>query len=288
MKYRDQLLLASEYGFRPYDTLPDIADPNWEPEPLLVTRNISNQLLLAVGVKHRTQPGSETKQYNAVREGFSYFELATRGLTRVVVVEGGTRTIVDDPDEAYRQGSESSMTASLAAQHDIKQCSFEPDCYATKHLLDQGLLRRHVALYLTVRLLPVWSRRINATGPSKWISFENWVKPRLRLLRTEIGWEEFSSYASIEQLYKEHYGSPFTPDDPVTIQYMLRETVGYMYAPVSPVHEVAIAANKQRDVCLALGIASLWQAGYSAFVPYGYSHIDTLQDFIRGLKPRDA
>lgn len=276
-----------------YETLPDITELSWDCHPLVMHRlGKRGQQLLFIGVRHDSEPIESNPHYVKVRLATRNFMSLTEYDSRVVVVEGGIRQeVAGTLEEAYRQGGEGGIAAFYAAWHKVPQVCFEPDNQGVDYLLQQGFSAEEVALFLFARWVPSWYRGYTATlndSTGRSISpqnFEDFAQGRL----TGTGdmassWPGFPfSYEQLKGMYEKTYGIPFTPEHQETVQFLLKETVGYMLPPGSRVHQAAIMVNHLRDKELAKGLHWLWNRGISALVPFGYSHGSTLQPFIETL-----
>jgi hypothetical protein len=271
-------------GLAPYNSELDITQPGWDCEPLIIHRiGPKNQQLLFVAVRH-SNIVEDNPHYQTVTDMAKYFIRETIDKPRVVVVEGGIRTCSTTPDDSYRLGGEGALATWYASQHSIEQRCFEPVHQGAGYLLTQGFTHTEIATYLFARFVPSWYRRFQSGSTE---GFEEYIHERLTCTGNLLfDWPDFMlkyDYNALKSMYKTIYGTDFTPENPATVQFLFEETTAYMQPPRSRIHQVAIEANRARDVNLARGLRTLWQSGVSAFVPYGYPHGVTLQSFIASL-----
>jgi hypothetical protein len=118
-------------------------------------------------------------------------------------------------------------------------------------------------------------------------SFTNFVDSRLTGsggLEFDWGDKLIPTYQQLVDRYENTYARPFTPDDPQTLQFLRRETHGYMLPPRSRPHKACIAANLVRDTELARGSYGTFALdGLHTFIASHVAHILTLSPLLRSL-----
>ena len=292
--------LSRERGYfiTPYNTQPDTTVDSWETNPrnvpvVLDHRYSNGQVLKVIGVDHFTTP--DNPHYAAVVSEFYDFEVATKGQSRVVLVEGGIRTIESTADDAYRKGSESSLLAFLADQHGIPQDCIEPPHYGIEWLIGSRFAspelgeikfcREDYVAWLTAMYGPVWLRRMAAREPSQRQSYDEYVLQCLQKEQDELGWYDIDfSAAGLRENYRRQSGRDFDPDDK---QRLLRQSLGIPNTPTDRIEAFARQRYIVRHRHLAMGYDFLLREGFSICSTLGTPNVWALERAIDMLRPGD-
>lgn len=279
-------LQANGYRFAKYESLHDTSQRGWETsplnKPLIIERQWpSGQLLTVIGVEHFTEPGNP--HYLSVIDTFERFEEATRGKSRVVLVEGRIRDLEPTQEEAYRRGSESSMLAFLAAQRGIDQDCIEPPHFGIAWLLGRQcqlasgetmvLGRQDYIAWLTAMWGPICLRRKKL--------YDEYAVPLIQKELLELGWNNFDSSANgLRAIYRQQCGKIFEPSNK---QLLLRQTLGVPHPPKDRIEAFARERYMLRHHHLALGFDYFLREGISVCATLGTPNVLILEPWLTNL-----
>jgi hypothetical protein len=280
--------LAEAYraeGLLPYHELPDITQPGWCPDPLVIAREpTDNQHLLALGLAHRTDIGNE--HYQVLTDRSIRFLGATALVPRVALNEGGDLwQATRDLEVAYKQGGEPRWLRTFARLHHMPVFSPELEKEGAPILLAKGFTPAEIACFYFVRQAPQWSRlTVHWSRPY----FEEYMAGHMRNLEritgTLPGLKQFSfSYDNLVRTYEDIFGKEFNRKD---IQFFYQQSVGYMLKPTSRIQEIAIACNMARDINFVRTIQEYVNDGVSVEWVCGWTHVRALQERLKHMKPR--
>jgi hypothetical protein len=269
--YRDE-------GLLPYSELPDITQPGWCPEPLVIEREVAaGQHLLALGLAHHADVGNP--HYQALTESTDRFISATTPERRCMLHEGGHRSPSKTLKSAYEEGCEPQWIQTRGSQTKTKVVS--PELYrdGVPFLLEEGFTPPEIACYLFTRQAPQYSR----LDPKKQLSYKYYLDETMRDHGIKTGLNYDFQVSTLITLYEDTFHRKFDIKD---TQFMLQQSVGYMLEPTTRIQEVAIACNMGRDVNFLKAIQTCVDHGVSVEWVCGLTHVLALKERLEDMKPR--
>ncbi|HYH75099.1 MAG TPA: hypothetical protein VD735_04010 [Candidatus Saccharimonadales bacterium] len=267
-------------GLLPYNQLPDITQPGWCPDPLVIEREVDDgQRLLALGLAHRTDIGNE--HYRALTESTTRFTGASVARRCIIMNEGGYWPSSDTLEHAYREGGESQWLQQHARQAGMAVVSPELPRDGCDLLLAEGFTPPEIACYLFVRQAPQYGR-LNRTIHR---SFDYYMSKEMDQRAKETGLHFNFLVSNLIAVYEDTFHKKFDKND---TQFFYQQSVGYMLEPTSRIQEAAIACNMGRDVNFVRTIQSYVDEGVSVAWGCGWTHVRALEGRLRNMAPRSV
>jgi hypothetical protein len=265
-------------GLLPYHELPDITQPDWCPDPLVVERDFGDgQRLLALGLAHHSS--LESPHYRVLVDNTARFMGATVVRKRLILNEGGIWPRADTLEQAYQAGGEAQWTQNYGMQTETQVESPELDREGIPLLLEEGFTPAEIACHIFVRQVPQYWRldwRMHR-------SFDFYIEQAMRDQAIRTGLNFDFQVSTLITLYEDTFGRKFDKRD---TQFFYQHSVGYMLEPESRVQEVAIASNMARDLNFLRVVRSYLDKGMSVEWVCGWTHVRALQAKLESMQPR--
>lgn len=242
------------------------------PFPYLYHLSKGTQHLYFFGSRHTYDPHDE--QIQKLEEFWADFSITTNGTQRVVLVEGGKRTVLDSKKEAIETGGEIQYAVLLAAQNGIPTESPEPPASHWFQVLASRFSKDVVAYYDFARVCYQWNQK--DVRPT----FELYVSNFLEANAQNSGWDDYDfSLEHMKKIHHELFRTMFREDDKQFFHDIINPTTSF-----SVINEVSRADDEGvRDTYILSEIERLWKEGKSLFIIYGQQHAVILEGALRNL-----
>ncbi|MDO8590139.1 MAG: hypothetical protein Q7R69_02605 [bacterium] len=210
------------------------------------------------GANHSHDPNNH--QYPILREYWEKFLKTTEGKEKIVLIEGGSRSIEKDDETAIRHGSEAGLITLLAHNLNILVVSPDP---SLERLAEQfpEIPKEEVLLMRFINKVDSYQRH-NIIGTFEEV-MEEWSRQR-KGLKT---WEDIEiSLSTMEKIYKKVLGKNFD----------LKDNMNQLADPNKTgtrMNEVAAILTDAREVSIVSEIERCWREGKSIFVIFGSGHL---------------
>jgi len=261
-------------SLRPYSELPDITDPAWDPDPLVVVRQgAEGQHLVALGLAHRTDRGN--RHYRTLTEYAADFMTVTTEDKRVIINEGGVWPIGDSLDVAYAAGGEAMWLQTYGKATNTPVVSPELPNDGADLMLAEGFTKEEIACFYFVRQVPQFGR---ITLQKK--SFEEYIQDVMTRKADKLGWDFDFSLSNLIATYEDMYGKRF---DRAETRFFYEQSVGYMLEPTTRIQKASIVCNMGRDINLLHTQQEYFNRGISSLTGFGWSHVYALQPRIEQM-----
>lgn len=256
-------------GLLPYDQLPDITNPAWNPDPLIV-EHLGNEglCLIGLGLTHRSDLSNPHHQIlsRKAADFTTFTDRLGRGHRRVIINEGGVWPYSKSLDLAYEEGGEAQWLQNFGMQIDTEVVSPELPNEGVDLLLDEGFTPEEIACYYFVRQVPQWQRLTRRPD------FSTYIQREMDRYRPLLSFD--FSLPNLITLYEDTYHKHFSQLD---TRFFLEQSTGYMLNPTSRVQQVTIACNMGRDINLIHTIQRYFNEDVSVLTGFGWTHIRALQ-----------
>lgn len=262
-------------GLLPYNELPDITQPGWCPDPLVIERDLGDgQYLLGLGLAHRSDLGNP--HYQALTEAAARFRTVTAASRCIIMNEGGYWPRSDTLEDAYRGGGEMQWLQNYARRAGIKVVSPELPHDGCDLLLEEGFTPAEIACYLFMRQVPQYNR----LDPNVHLSFDYYISEKMDQRARETGLNFNFLVSNLIEVYEDTFCKKFDRND---TQFFYQHSVGYMLHPTSRIQEATITCNMGRDVNFVRTIQSYIDKGLSVAWGCGWTHVRVLEKRLRGM-----
>lgn len=252
-------------------------------------------LIMGIGSHHSSDIAHPS--YQASREITLEFLQKTQGGERVVIVEGGLRDVdplmADEDIFSHPEREEIGYVQALAMREEVEVISAEPDDAIFADLA-QKYGASAVLDYLAWRMQPQLARNPNPDKPS----LEAFMTYALETFRMRLqDFPEFTqadfSYEALCQRFAEYFpGLTFEAVASEGTEFIINQTdhrrIVAAELPLTPVQEVALEHNKNRDRhLLATIIAQIFLSRHVLFV-CGESHARIIEEQLEVLMQMNA
>ncbi len=257
-----------QYDLMPYDTY----SSKEYPFPYAYHLSKDEQHLYFFGSRHTYNP--EDEQISKLEDFWNDFLLTTTDTRRIVLVEGGARTILGSKIEAIETGSEIQYVAFLAAQDDVVVESPEPPASYWFQTLADRFSKDAVAYYDFARVCYQWNQMDTRS------EFETYISSFLEANTKNSGWDNYDfSIEHMKEIHQQIFGSTFKEDDENFFHDIINPTTSF-----SIINEVSRADDEGvRDIYILSEIEKHWKEGKSLFIIYGQQHAVILENALKKL-----
>ncbi len=242
------------------------------PFPYIYHLSKEVQHIYFFGSRHTYDPNDE--QILKLEVFWNDFVAFTNGTDRIVLVEGGKRTVLNSKKEAIETGGEMEYTVLLAAQSDISIESPEPPASYWFQALASQFSEDAVAYYDFARICYQWNQK--DVRPA----FENYVSNFLETNAKNSGWNDYDfSIEHMKEIHHQLFHATFREDDKQFFYDILNPTTSFTI-----INEVSRADDEgTRDAHILSEIERYWKEGKSLFIIYGQQHAVILERALRKL-----
>lgn len=257
---QSDLMSYSEYNSREY------------PIPYTYCLSKGAQRLYFFGSSHTYDLNNE--QIPRLEAFWGEFITVTKEVPRVVLVEGGMRSILNSKKEAIEMGGEIQYVALLASQSGISVESPEPPASHWFQELSKKFPKDAVAYYDFARVCYQWNQK-DARPP-----FESYIANFIESNIKNSGWSNYDfSLEHMKELHLELFNSIFRENDKQFFYDVINPTTSF-----SIINEVSRADDEGiRDTYILSEIERYWEKGNSLFIIYGLQHAAILEGALREL-----
>ncbi len=230
----------------------------------------NSSALLFLGDEHTFNP--ELPRIAMIEKMFTAFR------PTLLIVEGGNWPVAQSGSEAVRKYSELGFTRYLAAQHNVRVQSFDPDNPA----LVSHALKLHsaseVKLYLALRLVPQW--RATGTNESLQQKMDAFLHPKNSLANFGADMSADTkpgNIAELDALVRANFGAD--------IDWRQADAhAGIAGRKFEPLLATDKTINNMRNLALRTSIIDAMRAGNRGLVMTGETHLSaTLQTLMQQL-----
>lgn len=219
------------------------------------------QYLYYFGAQHCTNPGH--KHFSYLKAFWQEFLEKCHNGKRIVLVEGGDRSVEKDEITAIKTGGEGNFIAFLADQEKIPVYTPEPEINLILDiLLKKGFKKEEIVYFYFATAVQRWLRLTSKP------SFEVFISHWLKSLAQSFEWGDVDfSYEHMGQLHKEFFKETFN------LKHM--NAVSKATNPEfsdNRFNELARWIGFVRDCNIVSKINKIWQEGYNIFIVYGAAH----------------
>lgn len=242
--------------------------------PIPYTYHFSNgtQHLYFFGSKHTYNPHDE--QVSKLEVFWNEFSSITEDTLRIVLVEGGKRSILNSKKEAIETGGEIQYVALLASKRGIPIESPEPPASHWFQELASKFSKDAVAYYDFARVCYQWNEK-DIRPP-----FESYISSFVESNIKNSGWNDYDfSIEHMKKIHNDIFHTTFKEDDKKFFYDIINPTTS-----LSVINEVSRADDEGvRDVYILSEIKRYWKEGNSLFIIYGLQHAAILEGALRKL-----
>lgn len=229
-----------------------------------------DKAIFLFGANHIFNP--EHEQFKQLEKFWIEFLSTTHPSKRLVFVEGGRRSFINNKARTIERDGEAGLATFLAKQARIPVQSPEPSPKYERRGLEKRFTKEEIELYYFARYVYQWNLY------TKKPKFETYIKEFLRGEKVESGWKDFDfSLPNIEKVFMRELGRTFNHKDPRYLYSIINPT--YKKGPTI-VNDVSKASGEIRDTYIVSRIIKSWDKGTSLFVVYGSGHINTLKKLL--------
>jgi hypothetical protein len=265
-------------GLLPYNELPDITQPGWRPDPLVIERDLGNgQHFLGLGLAHLSEVGNP--HYNVLTERSQRFIGTTATQRRTIFNEGGLWPQSDTLEDAYEEGGEAQWLQNFGRQNRVRVISPEPLQESAPRLLEEGFTKKELTCQLFIRQAPQYGRLDRRKHRGGYQYYMEEKMHQLSIL-TKLNFNPDFSY--LVGLYEGMLDRKFDRND---TQFFYEQSVGYMLKPTTRIQEITIASNMLRDVHFVQTIQAYVNQGISVEWACGWTHVRALQARLMDMTP---
>ncbi|HPD74333.1 MAG TPA: hypothetical protein PLX95_03560 [bacterium] len=230
------------------------------PTPYFFHIRKGGQILYYLGFEHTYDP--KDASWGVLENYLQDFINQTDGKKRLVLVEGGEKTLPYSRKEQIKTMGESYYTWFLAQASAIQVSSPEPDTTEQLKHLAKNFSKD---LIITALYAEQISIRSNYIKPE---NMENSLETYIDYLKRISGWEsEFFTMQSVQRCYKEVSGIDL---DYNNLEYIKKETDPYLEE--NQINEVINSKSQFKDKIILENIENLWGRGYNLFIVFGKNH----------------
>ncbi len=242
------------------------------PSPYLYHLEQSGQHLYFFGSHHTYDP--EDIEITKLEECWSDFTKQTKENERIVLVEGGVRSISETKEVTIKEGGEVSYIAFLAKQNSINTESPEPPQSYWYDTLAEKFSRDTVAYYDFARICYQWNKQ------GKHISFEEYISSFLSSNAKESGWTDFDfSLIHMKAIHQELFQKEFNPEDEEFFYDIINPTTDF-----SIINKISLFDDEGvRDGYILKEVIRHWNTGKSLFIIFGQQHAVIMEGALRNL-----
>lgn len=214
------------------------------------------------------------EQIPKLEEFWNEFVLLTKGMPRMVLVEGGKRPVLNSKKEAIETGGEIHYAAFLASQNEVHVESPEPPASYWYKELASKFSKDSVAYYDFARVCYQWNQK--EVHPP----FESYMGSFIESNIKNSGWNDYDfSLEHMKEIHSKIFSTPFKEDDKQFFYDVINPTTSF-----SIINEVSRADDEGiRDEYILSEIERYWKEGNSLFVICGLQHAVMLERALRKL-----
>ena len=230
------------------------------PTPYFFHIRKGGQILYYLGFEHMYDP--KDTSWGVLENYLQDFINQTDGKKRLVLVEGGEKTLPYSRKEQIKTMGESYYTWFLAQASAIQVSSPEPDTVDQLKHLAQKFPKDLIITSLYAEQIAIRSNYIKPENMEA--SLETYID----YLKRISGWEnELFSMQNIHKCYKEVSGIGL---DYNNLEYIKKETDPYLEE--NQINEVINLKSQFKDKIILENIENLWGRGYNLFIVFGKNH----------------
>lgn len=236
------------------------ASKEYGPGPIMFEIENNKQSMFYFGANHSRNPADS--QYPALKSYWKKFLQATTGKDRIVLVEGGLRSLEKDEKTAIERSSEGGLITLLAHNANVQTAC--PDI-RSEELLKQlpDISKEEDLLYDFL----IWFnnfRTLTEPKPDFHKNVEKWLEWKKQQNQT---WADINiSFEYIKNLYKNILGQEF--NEKINSNNLVDPN-----KTETRMNQIARAQSDLRDANIASEIVRYWKEGKSIFVVFGSGHL---------------
>lgn len=238
--------------------------------PHFFTLKHRGNVLFYFGAHHSYN--SAHPQFILLEKQWDRFLKKTVGANRMVLVEGGTRPVIENKVKAIREGGEAHLITSLAADAGIETYSPEPSMKTERDWLLKRFSKEEVQYYYFARAAHQWHRF------GKALPFPRYVRRFLLRDKRVSEWPRFTfSLTHMKTIHRSLFHGSFQENDTAFLAAITNPTF-----QTTVINRVAAASSTFRDRHIVHKIKKLWTTN-DLFIVYGRSHAFTHEPILRNF-----
>ena len=230
------------------------------PTPYFFHVRKGGQILYYLGFEHTYD--AKDPAWGVLENYLQDFINQTDGKKRMVLVEGGEKTLPYSRKDLIKTMGESYYTWFLAQSSAVQVSSPEPDTLDQLKYLAEKFPKDLVVTSLYVEQIAI---RSNYIKPE---SIDDSLETYLDYIKRISGWEaEIFSISNIQKCYQETSGVAL---DYNNLEYIKKET--NPYEEENKINEVINIKSQFKDKIILENMERLWERGYNLFIVFGKNH----------------
>lgn len=240
------------------------------PYTFVVKKN--NQCLYYFGSTHTYDP--KHPQFEILERFFAEFLQSTNGQNRIMLVEGGTRSVKENKEEAILEGSEMHYAVYLADKEGVPSSSPEISDKLKFEKLLEKYTKEEIAYFDFAQICYQWNNMTEKPD------FEEYINQFLKRNQEDVGWNDFDfSIENMKLIQNKIFGREFNKSDKQFFYDIVNPTI-----EKTIINKISREDSDIRDHYILDQIEKYWNEGKSMFIIYGCSHAVMQEPVLRTLR----